>query len=159
MHRICHGERVWVAIRVVRIRAQRKQSSNCFDGFGALPRLSHSEVEQCCAVSSGRLQIGDALCCSADCVRIILDDTLGDSEQRRLIAEVPLSGVQLRLELAAMLLAFFQRYEANDEKRNHGANTDKDYKAEHADRPFKDSSSFHSLAIDEHRPDTDYKPL
>jgi hypothetical protein len=58
-----------------------------------------------------------------------------------------------------MLLAFFQRYEANDEKRNHGANTDKNYNGEHADRPFKDTSSFHSLATDEHRPDTDYKPL
>src|SRR6266446_6953231 len=58
-----------------------------------------------------------------------------------------------------MLLAFFQGNKTNDKKRNHSANTDKNYNGEHADRPFKYSSSFHSLATDEHRSDTDYKPL
>ena len=58
-----------------------------------------------------------------------------------------------------MLLALFQRYETNNEKQNHGANTDKNYNGDHTDRPFKYGSSFHSLATDEHRSNTDYKPL
>jgi hypothetical protein len=121
--------------------------------------LHYSEVEQRRAVSSGRLQIRNALCRSADCIRIILDDTLGNSKQRRLIAKVPPSRGLLRLKLAAMPLAFFQRYEANDEKRNHSANTDKNYNGDYADRPFRYGSSFHSLATAEHRSNEDYKPL
>src|SRR5262245_40945030 len=41
-----------------------------------------------------------------------------------------------------MLLAFFQRYES---KPAHGANTDKNYKGEHTDRPFEYGSCLHSL--------------
>src|SRR4029077_2410674 len=70
-------------------------------------------------------------------IRIILDDTLGNSKRRRLIAKVPPSRVLLRLKLAAMLFAFFQRYKTNDKKRNHGAHTDKSYNGDYADRPFK----------------------
>jgi hypothetical protein len=89
----------------------------------------------------------------------VLYDTLGNSKQRRLIAKVPPSRVQLRLELAPMLFALFQRYETSDEKADHGANTDKNYNGDYADRPFKYGSCFHSLATDEHRSNTDCKSL
>jgi len=58
-----------------------------------------------------------------------------------------------------MLFALFQRYETSNEKQDHGANTDKNYNSEHADRPFEYGSSFHSFATDEDRSNTDYKPL
>ena len=80
-------------------------------------------------------------------------------KQRRLIAKVPPSRVLLRLQLAAMLLALFQRDESSDDEPDHGANADKNYNGDHADRPFKSGSSFHSLATAEHRSNTDYKPL
>jgi len=83
----------------------------------------------------------------------------GRPNSSRVFAKVPPSRVLLRLKLAAMLLAFFQGYKTNNKKRNHSANTDKNYNDEHADRPFKYGSSFHSLATAEHRSNADYKPL
>src|SRR5207244_10198663 len=59
----------------------------------------------------------------------------------------------------AVLLAFFQGNKTNDKKRNHSANTDKNYNSEHADRPFEYSSSFHSFATAEHTSNRVDKPL
>ena len=84
MHRVGHCERVTL---VVRVRAERKQSSNRLGQFRTLPRLHHCEVKQRRAVTSGRLQIGKRLCCRADCVLIVFYNGLRDSEQRRLIAK------------------------------------------------------------------------
>ena len=41
---------------------------------------------------------------------------------------------------------------------DHGANADKNYNGDYTGCPFKYGSSFHSLATDEHRSNTDYKP-
>ena len=87
MHCDGHRERVFFAVGVVRVRAERKQSSNRLGQFRALPRLRHGEVKQRRAVTSGRLQIRKRLCCRADCVLIVSYDGLRDSKQRRLIAK------------------------------------------------------------------------
>jgi hypothetical protein len=42
----------------------------------------------------------------------------------------------LRLELAAMPLALFQRHKTDHEKQDHGANADKNYNGDYTDRPF-----------------------
>src|SRR5207248_11167010 len=109
------------------------------------------------APSRPGLQIGHALRHDTDCFGVLYN-TLGSSKQPRLIAKAPSSRVQLRLKSAAMLLALFQRHETRNEKQDHGAKTDKNYNGDYSDRPFKYRSSFHSLATDEHRPNTDYKP-
>jgi hypothetical protein len=69
---------------------------------------------------------------------------LRNSEQRRLLAKIPSARIQLRLKLAAMLLALFQRPKTNNEKQDQGANTDKNYNGDYANGPFKNGSSFHS---------------
>ena len=38
-----------------------------------------------------------------------------------------------------MLLAFSERYETNNEKRDHGANTDNNYNDDYINRPFNGS--------------------
>src|SRR5437879_7552476 len=84
-------EGVSISVCVIRVCAERKQCFNGVDCFQALPRSPDSKVEQCGAVSSGCLQIRHVLCRSTDGLRIVSHDTLCDSEQRRLIAEVPSS--------------------------------------------------------------------
>jgi hypothetical protein len=61
--------------------------------------------------------------------------------------------------LTAMLLALLQRNEGADEKQDHRCDTDKNYNGDYADRPFKYGSPFHSFATDEHRSNTNHKPL
>jgi hypothetical protein len=113
-----------------------------------LPRLPDGEVEQRCAVFSGRLQIGHTLCRRANRFRIVLHDTLSYSKQRRLLAKVISSRVQLGLQLPAVSLAFFHIQEESDEQPDNTAYRNEKHKRDRANHPFKYRSRFHSLAAD-----------